>query len=153
MISRRRIRLRIRAIIEQLGAAYTGPVALNPDKNVIENVGLIALYETSLKRGEDLSINLSTPISTPSIANALQLASTRLSDFYTLLGNEAYSDSQDPTIGFGSDSVEYGSLAPTIFAFQNQMSSLLEQELALLRGVDAFNGPLGEQPFVLELHA
>ena len=129
------------SMIEQLGAAYTGPVALNPDKNVIENVGLIALYQTILKRGEDLSINLSTPISTPSIANALQLASTRLLDFYSLLGNEAYSDAQNPTIGFGSDSVEYGNLAPTIFAFQNQMSSLLEQELALLRGVDAYNGP------------
>ena len=128
------------SLIQQLGAAYVGPVALNPDKNVIENVGLIALYETIFKRGIDLSIDLSTPISTPSIANALQLASTRLSDFYRLLGNEAYSDAQDPTIGYGSSSVEYGSLAPTIFAFQNQMSSLLEQELALLRGVDTFNG-------------
>ena len=129
------------SMIQQLGAAYVGPVALNPDKNVIENVGLIALYETIFKRGKDLSIDLSTPISTPSIANALQLASTRLADFYMLLGNEAYSDAQNPTIGFGSDSVEYGNLAPSIFAFQNQMSSLLEQELALLRGVDAFNGP------------
>lgn len=129
------------SMIQQLGAAYTGPVALNPDKNVIENVGLIALYETIFKRGMDLSIDLSTPISTPSIANALELASTRLADFYMLLGNEAYADAQNPTIGYGSDSVEYGNLAPSIFAFQNQMSSLLEQELAMLRGVDAFNGP------------
>ena len=129
------------SMIRQLGAAYVGPVALNPDKNVIENVGLIALYETIFKRGKDLSIDLSTPISTPSIANALQLASTRLADFYLLLGNEAYADAQNPTIGFGSDSVQYGSLAPSIFAFQNQMSSLLEQELAMLRGVDTFNGP------------
>ena len=129
------------SMIRQLGAAYVGPVALNPDKNVIENVGLIALYQTIFKRGKDLSIDLSTPISTPSIANALQLASTRLADFYLLLGNEAYTDAQNPTIGFGSTSVEYGSLAPSIFAFQNQMSSLLEQELALLRGLDTYNGP------------
>ena len=124
------------SMIAQFGARFEGPVALNPDKNVIENVGLIELYETILKRGRDLSIDLSRPVSTPAIANALQLASTRICDFYTILGNEGYVDAQDPTVGFGSDSVEYGSLAPAVFAFQNQMSSLLEEELALLRGVD-----------------
>ncbi len=128
------------SIIEELGPRYEGPVALNPDKNVIENVGLIDLYETILKRGEDLSIDLSTPISTPAIANALELASTRLSEFYLLLGNEAYSDSLDPTIGFGSDSTQYGNLAPSIFAFENQVPSLLDQELALLRGQDDNKG-------------
>ena len=128
------------SMIGELGARYEGPVALNPDKNVIENVGLIALYQTILNRGRSLSIDLSTPVSTPSIANALELASTRLADFYLLLGNEAYADALNPTIGYGSDSVEYGSLAPTVFAFQNQVSSLLEEELALLRGQDAFKG-------------
>jgi hypothetical protein len=129
------------SIIRELGARFEGPVALNPDKNVIENVGLIALYQTILDRAESLSIDLSTPISTPSIADALELASSRLLDFYTLLGNEAYADSLNPTIGFGSDSVAYGSLAPSVFAFENQVASLLEQELALLRGLDAFAGP------------
>lgn len=126
------------SMIRQFGARYEGPVALNPDKNVIENVGLIELYETILKRGRDLSIDLSNPVSTPAIANALQLASTRISDFYTLLGNEAYVDAQNPTIGFGSDSVEYGNAAPAVFTFQNQMSTLAEEELALLRGVDDY---------------
>jgi hypothetical protein len=123
-------------IIRQLGPRFEGPVALNPAKNVIENVGLIELYETIFKRARDLSIDLSTPISTPGIANALQLASTRLADFYLLLGNEAYADAVNPTIGFGSDSVDYGHLAPAIFCFQNQLASLLEEELALLRGLD-----------------
>ena len=98
------------SIIQQLGAPYSGPVALNPDPNVIQNVGLIALYSTILNRAEDLSIDLSTPIDTPSISDALELAATRLSDFYQLLGNDAYADSQDPAIGYGSDSVEYGNL-------------------------------------------
>jgi hypothetical protein len=124
------------SMIRELGAAFEGDVALNPDKNVIENVGLIALYQTILDRGLSLSVDLSTPISTPAIANALQLASTRLSDFYMLLGNEAYSDALNPMIGYGSDSVEYGNLAPSVFAFENQVSSLLEEELALLRGQD-----------------
>lgn len=124
------------SMLQQLGPPYRGPVALNPDKDVIENVGLIQLYETILDRASDLSINLSTPVSTPAIANALQLASTRLSDFYTLLGNEAYTDAKDPTIGYGSSEVDFGAMAPVVFSFQNQVSSLMEEELDLLRGVD-----------------
>ena len=124
------------SMLQQLGPAFEGAVALNPDKNVIENVGLIELYQTILSRAMDLSIDLSTPISTPAIANALQLAATRLSDFYMLLGNEAYVDANDPTIGYGSSSVEYGAFAPVVHAFQNQASDLLEEELMLLRGQD-----------------
>ncbi len=124
------------SMLQQLGPRYEGAVALNPDKEVIENVGLIELYQTILNRAADLSINLSSPVSTAAIANALQLASTRLSDFYMLLGNEAYVDANDPTIGYGSSSVEYGAAAPVVHAFQNQTSSLLEEELDLLRGQD-----------------
>lgn len=128
----------VSSMIAEFGPRFEGPVALNPDKNVIENVGLIELYETILKRGRDLSIDLSRPVATPAIANALQLASTRISDFYTILGNEAYTDALDPTIGYGSSSAAYGSLAPAIFTFQNQMASLIEEELSLLRGVDDY---------------
>jgi len=39
-------------------------------------------------------------------------------------------------IGFGTGSGEYGTLAPAVFAFQNQLDSLLEEELVLLRGRD-----------------
>ena len=125
-------------MLAQLGQRYEGPVALNPDKNVIENVGLIELYRTILERAKSLTIDLSRPISSPAIANALQLASSRLGGFYTLLGNEAYADALDPTIGFGSDSVDAGSFTSGLHAFQNQTSSLLEEELALLRGVDDY---------------
>ena len=121
------------SMIAQFGARYEGPVALNPAKNVIENVGLIELYETVLNRGRSLSIDLSRPVSTPAISNALQLASTRISDFYTLLGNEAYVDSLDPTIG-----VDSGSLSSSVFAFQDQLASPIEEELGLLRGLDDF---------------
>jgi hypothetical protein len=128
----------VSSMLQQLGPRFEGAVALNPDKNVIENVGLIELYETILNRGGDLSINLSSPVTTPAIANALQLASTRLSDFYTLLGNEAYTDAKDPTIGIGGGAGEPGSLPPTVFSFQNQLASLLEEELAMLRGADDY---------------
>jgi hypothetical protein len=128
----------VSSMLQQLGPRFQGAVALNPDKDVIENVGLIELYQTILDRGRALSIDLSSPVSTPAIANALQLASTRLSDFYTLLGNEAYTDAKDPTIGIGSDPVDPAALPPTVFSFQNQLASLLEEELSLLHGVDDY---------------
>ena len=128
----------VSSMLAQFGARYEGPVALNPDKNVIENVGLIELYETILNRGRNLSIDLSQPVSTPAISNALQLASTRISDFYMLLGNEAYTDSLDPTLGIGSDVVDPGSLTTSVYAFANEVASPMEEELGLLRGVDDY---------------
>lgn len=122
------------SMVQQAGAPYRGPVALNASQNVVENVGLIELYSTVLNRAASLSINLTQPVTTPAVNNTLLLAASRIADLQLLLANEAYTDAQDPTIGFGSTSVEYGSLAPTIFTFQNQMPSLLDEELALLRG-------------------
>ena len=52
-----------------------------------------------------------------------------------LLGNEAYNDALDPIISFGSTSADYGSAAPSIFSFQNQQPTLLDEELSLLRGI------------------
>ena len=124
------------SMIQQAGPRYEGVVAFNPDQDVIENVGLIELYQTVLDRGKDLSIDLTQPASTSGVTAALQLAASRIAGFYALLGNEAYTDSLDPTIGFDTESGEYGSLAPTIFSFMNQMPTLLDEELALLRGLD-----------------
>jgi hypothetical protein len=39
------------SMILQAGQHYEGPVALNPNKDVVENVGLIELYQTILDRG------------------------------------------------------------------------------------------------------
>lgn len=122
------------SMVQQAGSPYQGPVALTADPNVVQNVGLIELYTTVMERAKDLSIDLSTPVSTPAVNNSILLAASRIADLYLLLGNEAFTDAEDPTIGFGTSSSEYGSLAPTIFCFQNQVSSLLEEELTLLRG-------------------
>jgi hypothetical protein len=122
------------SMIRQAGPRYEGPVAFNPDKDVVENVGLIQLYQTVLDRAKSLSINLEQPICTPGVVSAILLAASRISSFYSLLGNEAYNDALDPTIGFGTDSVEYGSLAPTIFTFMNQLPELIDEEYALLCG-------------------
>ncbi|NOY80786.1 MAG: hypothetical protein GXP31_07250 [Kiritimatiellaeota bacterium] len=122
------------SMIRQAGHRYEGPIALNPDPNVIEDYGLIEIYKTVLKRARELSIDLSQPETSSGVDSALLLVSSRIAKLYMLLGNEAYSDAMDPTIGFGEDSTEYGSMAPTIFCFQNQLSNLLEEELCLLRG-------------------
>ena len=42
------------SLVQNLGAPYTGPVALNASKDVVENLGLIELYETVLRRARDL---------------------------------------------------------------------------------------------------
>lgn len=136
------------SMIQQAGQSFVGPVALNPDKDVIENVGLIELYQTILDRGIGLSIGLSQPITTPGVNNALQLAATRLSDLYMLLGNEAYADAEDPLVGYGTNSEEYGSAAPSIFPFQNQVASTLNEELALLRGMpESYGRPVFNRLF------
>ena len=62
------------------------------------------------------------------------LAAGRIADLYMLLGNEAYADATDPTIGFGTDDGQYGAYATSIHCFQNQTASLLEEELDVAAG-------------------
>jgi len=127
------------SMISQAGPRWTGSVPLNCD--ILDDFGLIEIYETVLGRGSDLSINALSPINHPGVNTALLLVASRVSDLYMLLGNEAYADACDPTIGFGTDDGTYGSEATSIHAFMNQMSSLLEEELALLRGRDETYAP------------
>jgi len=122
--------------IQIAGAPFVGAVALNPDRNVIENVGLIELYETVFERGRSLTIENSTGGTANDATNqALLLAATRLSVLYELLAREAYSDAQDSTITVGADD-GLDSVAAFTHAFQNQEADLLQEELALLRGTD-----------------
>jgi hypothetical protein len=122
--------------IQIAGAPFVGEVALNPDKNVIENVGLIELYETILQRARELSTdNSSNPQASEGINQALLLAATRLSVLYELLAREAYSDAQDSTITVTDDS-DLKSVASFTHAFQNMEADLMHEELALLRGTD-----------------
>ena len=122
--------------IQIAGPPFAGSVALNSDKNVIENTGLIELYETVLARALSLSIdNSSNGVGTDGIQQALLLAATRLTILYELLAREAYSDAQDPTITVSEDS-DLGSVAAYTHAFQNMEASLMHEELALLRGTD-----------------
>jgi hypothetical protein len=122
--------------IQIAGAPYVGNVALNSDKNVIENTGLIELYMTVLNRARSLSIDNSTNgVASDGIKQALLLAATRLSVLYELLASEAYSDAQDSTINAGEGNSLLG-IASYTHAFQNMEADLMHEELALLRGTD-----------------
>lgn len=125
------------SMLQEFGRPYNGPVALNDEKNPIEAVGLIELYETVLQRAKDLTDQPGA--ATDGTNLALLLAATRLAEFYQILGMEAYSDAQsssisiDPATNLVPDLVDAN---PYVFAFQNQVPTLLSEELALLRGVD-----------------
>ncbi len=127
------------SMISQAGTRAVGDVALN--LNAVNSAGLIEVYETVLRRGMNLSINGAPPVDYPPANDALLLAAGRLADLYMLLGNEAYADAADPTIAFGTADGVYGSQATSLHCFMNQTASLLEEELALLRGRDSSKLP------------
>ena len=132
------------SMLAQAGARYEGPIAFSGDPCNLNKIGLIEAYQTILSRGRLLSIDSGINFGPANVA--LLNASTRLADLYMLLGNEAFQDAQDPTIGFTTGSGEYGSLAPSIFTFMNQVATPLEEELVLLRGRDDSSGPTRAAP-------
>ncbi|MHC1768188.1 MAG: hypothetical protein AB9869_28605 [Verrucomicrobiia bacterium] len=122
------------SMISQAGPRAVGNVPLNLE--AANQFGLIETYETVLQRGMSLSIDGAPPVDYGPANDALLLAAGRLADLYMLLGNEAYADASDPTIAFGTDQGIYGAEASSIHCFMNQTASLLDEELALLRGRD-----------------
>lgn len=120
------------SILTQAGRRWEGDVALNLD--TINNYGLIEIYETVLRRGRSLSIE--SGFNYGPANDALLLAAGYLSDLYMMYGNEAWADAANPTIGIGTADRTYGDIATALFAFRGQVPSLLEEELALIRGRD-----------------
>ena len=120
------------SLLTQAGHRWEGDVALNIDS--INNYGLIEIYETVLRRGRALSIESGYDYGPAN--DALLLASGYLNDLYMAVGNEATADAANPTIGIGTADKTYGDIATSLFSFMGQVPSLLEEELALLRGRD-----------------
>ena len=133
------------SMLIQLGERFEGPIALNNDPDNLNSLGLIEAYTTVMRRALQLSVDGTPPVNFGPANNAILLVASRLVDFYTLLGNEAFADAQDPTIGITTNSGQF-SLAPSIFNFQNQLATLLDEELVLLRGRDTTNGPVTARP-------
>ncbi len=124
-------------ILTQAGKRWEGDVALNLEN--INNYGLIEIYETVLRRGKALSID--SGINFGPANDALLLAAGYLNDLYLMHGNEAFADAANPTIGIGTADNTYGDISTALFAFKGQVASLLDEELALLRGRDEFLQP------------
>ena len=122
------------SLLTQAGTRWEGDIALNMEN--INDVGLIEIYETVLNRGKSFTIN--SDLDTASTNNALILAAGYLNDLYTILGNEAYADGANPTISV-DDKDSVTEVNTSRFAFEGQVASSLEEELALLRGRDDFN--------------
>ncbi len=117
--------------IAQAGERYEDTIAMNCDPANLNSVGLIQILTEVYARGRMLSIDAAEPqgINYSSANQALLLAAGKLAQLYTLLGNEAYADSVDPTIGSAGD------VDPAVmFSFENMVPDLLAEELALLRG-------------------
>ena len=114
-------------MLEQIGRPYQGDVALNNDN--LSEVGLLELYQTVFNRAESLLVAAGG--NNIDMSKQLMLAQTRMGEFYSLLGAEAYSDAKNPLIAPGTDGQEFAS---GTFSFANQVPSLLDEELALLRG-------------------
>ena len=125
------------SVLAQAGRRWEGAVALS--LNNINSAGLIEIYETVLRRGRDLSIDAG--INYGPANDALLLVAGYLNDLYTLMGDEAYADSANPTIAVGTGESADGGVATSKFSFSGQVGSLLEEELALLRGRDDFMQP------------
>ncbi|MEM9533995.1 MAG: hypothetical protein AAGA23_23985, partial [Pseudomonadota bacterium] len=136
------------SMLIQLGERFEGDIALNSDPNNLNMIGLIEAYQTVMRRALTLSVDSTPPVDYGPANAAILLVASRLVDFYTLLGNEATADADDPTVGITTNSPTQGlgTLAPTIFNFQNQFASLLEEELVLMRGRDNSQGPVAASP-------
>ena len=119
-------------MLTSAGKRWEGNIPLNLAN--INNYGLIEIYETVLKKGRGLSIDAGVNFGPAN--DALLLAAGYLNDLYMMVGNEAYADAANPTIGIGTKDSKYGDIATALFAFKGQEPSLLEEELALLRGRD-----------------
>jgi hypothetical protein len=127
------------SMIQQLGNPYMDRVGLTCDPEVINNLGLIEMYQAVLFRGRSFTID--NGIDYAPANQALMLFAGNLADFYMLIANEAYGDSLDPTIAID---LETNEAASSMFCFQDQLptseNSLLYEELALLRGRDGRGG-------------
>ncbi len=124
------------SILTQAGSRWEGNVALNLAN--INDFGLIEIYETVLNRGKNMSIGSGYDYAPAN--DALLLAAGYLHDLYTVLGNEAFADAANPTISI-DDSTTITEVNTSRFSFEGQVKSVLEEELALLRGRDDFLAP------------
>ena len=131
------------SLLTQAGTRWEGDIALTLD--AINDFGLIEIYETVLNRAKAISIESGYNYGPAN--DALLLTAGYLSDLYSILGNEAYADAANSTISI-DDADSSLEINTSRFSFEGQVASVLEEELALLRGRDDFLSPqVTQSPF------
>lgn len=139
------------SLISQAGTRYEeADIPLTDDPANLKDVGLIEAYETVLRRAKRLSLDADESYDThagPDGDDPLLLATSRIAALYMQLADEAVADVSDPTIPFTGQMGEELSRTSSMFAFQNQLPSLLEEELALLRGRDDHRNSVRDAPY------
>jgi hypothetical protein len=122
--------------LTQAGTRWEGDVALSIDN--INDHGLIEIYETLLNRAKSMSIDAG--YDDPGTNDTLLLSAGYLADLYMVLANEASDDADNPTIAIDG-SPESSAVDTSRFSFEGQVSTLLDEETALLAGRDDFLSP------------
>lgn len=122
-------------MIQLAGPPASGIAPLTCDPEILNQRGFIQLYQAVMDRGRSFTLDQGVNYQ-PANQGLLLIAST-LADLHLLLGNEAYQDAVDPTIGLDSENNPFSS---TVFSFMDQFDSLLDEEMALLRGRDSLAG-------------
>ncbi len=129
-------------MISQAGIRYEAPIAMNCTPSNLEELGLIEIYETVLRRAKQFSIEQGISYDPANLA--IMRAASKIADLNILLGHEAFADASDPTIGLFEDpgNPQPPSYDPhATFCFEGQEPTVLEEELALLRGRDDVQPP------------
>ena len=123
------------SLLTGAGKRYVGDVPLNTEN--ADQYGLIEIYETLLGQARNISIDAG--YSDDNVNASLLESASKLNDLYNILGDEAFSDAQDPTVAWGNrdlNDILHGSRASSLFPFEGEVPNLNEETLALLRGRD-----------------
>ncbi|MEM6972918.1 MAG: hypothetical protein AAF577_08930 [Pseudomonadota bacterium] len=108
----------------------------------LSGVGLLRAYHTVFERARRLSIDRDDPApydaaASPDGGDPLLFAAGRMAALYKTLGDDAMADLADPTILLDTPSAGLQGRTTERFAFEEVLPSLLEEELALTRGLEA----------------
>jgi hypothetical protein len=125
------------SLLTQAGKRWEGDVPLT--LGAVNDSGLIEIYETVFNRAKNISIGNGYDYA-PANKALLQVAGY-LADLYRLLGDEAYADAANPTVSLDDGAGNPLEVSTARYSFEGQVSSVLDEELALLRGRDDFLVP------------
>ena len=129
------------SMLVRLEHRYEGDIAFSNDPDNLDSISLIGPTRQCCGGGE-LSID-GAPPATIRQSSAPSSTWPRIADFYTLLSNEAYADTQ---VHRRHHQRRHRLAGADVFSFQNQVDSLLAGARCLLRGRDETNASVHAPP-------